>query len=211
MRVPHGGVRPFHQRSTYITRLTLGPHVVQIWSRCPWGERNPRTAPCGTSRYQTKCIKSFAGRWNLLRRARTFIIEIVARSTLKLVLRERARERERETDRQTDRQSVRDKERERERERESLISKHSRRRGTKNFVAVRNKERKAAELVPPPVRADFLRRKCEKRGKTLAFVGDEERRAVVRVQPPRKLDVQRRDPCAPQAPSYIYGPSFCYI
>ena len=32
---PHGGVRPFHQKSTCLTRLTLGPNVVQIWSRYP--------------------------------------------------------------------------------------------------------------------------------------------------------------------------------
>ena len=30
---PHGGVRPFHQTSTYLTQLTLGPYVVQIRSR----------------------------------------------------------------------------------------------------------------------------------------------------------------------------------
>ena len=44
-------------------------------------------------------------------------------------------------------------------------------------------------LILQPVRADLLGRKCGKRGKTFAFVGDEERRAVVRIQPPRKLDV----------------------
>jgi len=27
---PHGGVRPFHQKSTCITQLTLGPSVVHI-------------------------------------------------------------------------------------------------------------------------------------------------------------------------------------
>ena len=30
---PLGGVRPVHQMSTCRTELTLGPHVVQIWSR----------------------------------------------------------------------------------------------------------------------------------------------------------------------------------
>ena len=30
---PHGGVRPFHQMSTCLTQLTLGPYVVQTWSR----------------------------------------------------------------------------------------------------------------------------------------------------------------------------------
>jgi len=30
---PHRGVRPFHQKSTCLTKLTLGPYVVQIWSR----------------------------------------------------------------------------------------------------------------------------------------------------------------------------------
>ena len=33
--VPHGGVRPFHQKSTCPKQLTLGPCVVQIWSRAP--------------------------------------------------------------------------------------------------------------------------------------------------------------------------------
>ena len=32
---PHGGARPFHQKSTYLTQLTLGPYAVQIWSRNP--------------------------------------------------------------------------------------------------------------------------------------------------------------------------------
>ena len=31
--VPHGGLRPVHQKSTCITQLTLGPYVVQIRSR----------------------------------------------------------------------------------------------------------------------------------------------------------------------------------
>jgi len=31
--LPHGGVRPSHQKSTGLTQLTLGPYVVQIWSR----------------------------------------------------------------------------------------------------------------------------------------------------------------------------------
>ena len=30
---PHGGLRPFHQKSTCITQSTFGPCVVQIWSR----------------------------------------------------------------------------------------------------------------------------------------------------------------------------------
>ena len=30
---PHGGVRPFHSKSTCITQSTLGPHLAQIWSR----------------------------------------------------------------------------------------------------------------------------------------------------------------------------------
>ena len=33
--VPHGGVRPFHQKSTCLTNLTFEPCVVQIWSRTP--------------------------------------------------------------------------------------------------------------------------------------------------------------------------------
>ena len=32
-RRPHGGVRPVDQKSTCLTQLTLGPDVVQIWSR----------------------------------------------------------------------------------------------------------------------------------------------------------------------------------
>ena len=32
-RVPHGGARPFHQKSSCTTQLTLGRYVVQIWSR----------------------------------------------------------------------------------------------------------------------------------------------------------------------------------
>ena len=28
---PHGGARPFHRKSTCLTKLTLGPYVVQIW------------------------------------------------------------------------------------------------------------------------------------------------------------------------------------
>ena len=32
---PHGGVRPCHQKSTCLTQLTLGPDMVQIWSRYP--------------------------------------------------------------------------------------------------------------------------------------------------------------------------------
>ena len=31
--LPHGGVRPFPQTSAWLTQLTLGPYVVQIWSR----------------------------------------------------------------------------------------------------------------------------------------------------------------------------------
>ena len=31
--IPHGRVRPSHQKSICITQSTLGPHVVQIWSR----------------------------------------------------------------------------------------------------------------------------------------------------------------------------------
>ena len=30
---PHGGVRPFDQKSTCLTRLNLRPYVVQMWSR----------------------------------------------------------------------------------------------------------------------------------------------------------------------------------
>jgi len=31
---PHGGVQPFQQKLTCLTHSTLGPYVVQIWSRC---------------------------------------------------------------------------------------------------------------------------------------------------------------------------------
>ena len=30
---PHGGLRPFHQKSTCLTQLTPGPCVVHFWSR----------------------------------------------------------------------------------------------------------------------------------------------------------------------------------
>ena len=30
---PHGGLRPFHQKSTCLTQLTFGACVLQIWSR----------------------------------------------------------------------------------------------------------------------------------------------------------------------------------
>ena len=32
---PHGGVRPFHQKSTFRTQLTLGHYAVHIRSRTP--------------------------------------------------------------------------------------------------------------------------------------------------------------------------------
>jgi len=32
---PHGGVRTFHQKSTGLIQSTLGPYLVQIWSRYP--------------------------------------------------------------------------------------------------------------------------------------------------------------------------------
>ena len=48
---PHGGPRSFHQKSTCLTQITLGPmwckfdHVtLEIMS-----QRKPRTQPCGTS------------------------------------------------------------------------------------------------------------------------------------------------------------------
>ena len=31
--MPRGGVRPFHQKLTCTKQITLGPYVVQIWSR----------------------------------------------------------------------------------------------------------------------------------------------------------------------------------
>jgi hypothetical protein len=35
LRVPHGGVRPFRQKSTCLAKSTLGHYVVQIRSRNP--------------------------------------------------------------------------------------------------------------------------------------------------------------------------------
>ena len=39
-RTSHGGLWPCNQKSTYLTQLTLGPHIVQMWSRntreCWW-------------------------------------------------------------------------------------------------------------------------------------------------------------------------------
>jgi len=32
-RIPHGGVRPFHQKSGWLVQLTWKPFVVQIWVR----------------------------------------------------------------------------------------------------------------------------------------------------------------------------------
>ena len=45
--IPHGGLGPFQQKSIRLTQLTLGPCVVQIWSRYSElpGGRNPRTPP----------------------------------------------------------------------------------------------------------------------------------------------------------------------
>ena len=47
LSLPHGGVRPFHRKSTCPTKSTLGPDVVQRWSRyCGFPvERNPRDPP----------------------------------------------------------------------------------------------------------------------------------------------------------------------
>ena len=42
---PYVGLRPFHQKSTRITQLSVGPCVVQLLSRR--GERNLRSPPCG--------------------------------------------------------------------------------------------------------------------------------------------------------------------
>jgi hypothetical protein len=33
--LPHGRVRPFHQKSTCLRQLTLGPYAMQTWSRNP--------------------------------------------------------------------------------------------------------------------------------------------------------------------------------
>ena len=37
---PHGGAPPFHQKSTFLAQLTLGPHVVHLWS-CNTPESGP--------------------------------------------------------------------------------------------------------------------------------------------------------------------------
>ena len=44
---PHGGMRPFHRKSTCLARLSLGPCVMQIWSRNPQNFRqgDPRALP----------------------------------------------------------------------------------------------------------------------------------------------------------------------
>ena len=46
---PHGGERPFHKKSTCLARSTVGPYVVQVWSRNPQHlmQQNPRSPPCG--------------------------------------------------------------------------------------------------------------------------------------------------------------------
>jgi len=40
---PHGRVQPFHQKSTCLVESTLGPYVVQIWSR-----NTPKSGPNDT-------------------------------------------------------------------------------------------------------------------------------------------------------------------
>ena len=42
-----GGLRPFHQKSTYLTELTLGPYVVQVWSRIV--RKSERTKPSNST------------------------------------------------------------------------------------------------------------------------------------------------------------------
>ena len=34
LSVPHGGLRPFHQKSTCITQVTLGPYMVTLRPKC---------------------------------------------------------------------------------------------------------------------------------------------------------------------------------
>ena len=49
---PHGGVRPFHQKSTCLAQLTLGPYAVQIWTR--YGRNFDATKPaCSIVRIQS--------------------------------------------------------------------------------------------------------------------------------------------------------------
>ena len=43
MATPHGGARPFHQKTTCLTQSTSGPYVVQIWSR--HDRKSERTRP----------------------------------------------------------------------------------------------------------------------------------------------------------------------
>ena len=55
---PHGGGRPFHQTSTFITQFTLRPCVVQIWLCIPQnsGETKPSKS---TEWYRAACEVHF--------------------------------------------------------------------------------------------------------------------------------------------------------
>jgi len=44
---PHGGVRPFQQKSSCLTQLTLGPNVEQLWSRNV--RKSERTKPSNST------------------------------------------------------------------------------------------------------------------------------------------------------------------
>ena len=70
--VPHGGVRPFHQKSTCLKRFTLGSYVVQIWSCTPqngeatklsntteWMEKTAVLASASKNR----CANEFSDTW----------------------------------------------------------------------------------------------------------------------------------------------------
>jgi len=52
---PHGGVRPVHQTSTRLTQLTLGPYVVQIWSRNPPNLEGTKL-PDSTEWFEPGCV-----------------------------------------------------------------------------------------------------------------------------------------------------------
>ena len=65
---PHGRVRPFHQKSTCITQLTLGPIEVQIWSRNTLELRGNGTRVPGVAR---PGVVGPGGGWQCRHRDRT--------------------------------------------------------------------------------------------------------------------------------------------
>ena len=61
---PHGGERPFHQKSTCLTQLTLGAYWCKFGHVSPriLGERNLRTPPCGLRSGRTATNTQIDGR-----------------------------------------------------------------------------------------------------------------------------------------------------